>query len=68
MKTTTANSTINAMRNIFARYGLPTQVVSDNSPPLQSAEYEELLGQNGIQRIIVSPYQPSSNRLAERFV
>ena len=42
MKTTTANSTINAMRNIFARYGLPTQVVSDNSPPLQSAEYEVL--------------------------
>ena len=33
MKTTTADSTINAMRNIFARYGLPTQVVSDNGHP-----------------------------------
>ena len=41
--TTTADSTINAMRNIFARYGLPTQVVSDNGPPFQSAEYEEFL-------------------------
>ena len=68
MKTTTADSTINAMRNIFARYGLPTQVVSDNGPPFQSAEYEEFLRQNGIQRILVSPYHPSSNRLAERFV
>ena len=42
-KTKTADSTINAMRNVFARYGLPTQVVSDNGPPFQSAEYEEFL-------------------------
>ena len=58
MKTTTADSTINAMRNIFARYGLPTQVVSDNGPPFQSAEYEEFLRQNGIQRILVSRTVP----------
>ena len=56
------------MRNIFARYGLPTQVVSDNGAPFQSAEYEEFLRQNGIQRILVSPHHPSSNGLAERFV
>ena len=68
MKTTKADSTINAMRNIFARYGLPTQVVSDNGPPFQSKEYEEFLRQNGIQRILVSPHHPSSNGLAEQFV
>ena len=68
MKTTTAEATANAMRNIFARYGLPKQIVSDNGPPFQSAEYEEFLRQNGIQRILVSPYHPSSNGLAERFV
>ena len=66
-KTTTADSTINTTRNIFDRYGLPTQVVSDNGPPFQSGEYEELLRQNGIQRILVSPYHPSSNGLAEPF-
>ena len=42
-KTTTANSTINTTHNIFDRYRLPTQVVSNNGPPFQSAEYEELL-------------------------
>ena len=68
MKTTTAHSTISAMRNIFARYGLPTQVVSDNGPPFQPAEYKEFLRKNGIQRILVSPYHPYSNGLAERFV
>ena len=64
---TTAYPTINAMRNIFARYGLVTQVLSDNGPPFQSAEYEEFLRQNGIQRILVSPYHPSSNGLDKRF-
>ena len=68
MKTTTAEATANAMRNIFPRYGLPKQIVSDNGPPFQSAEYEEFLRQNGIQKILVSPYHPSSNGLAERFV
>ena len=68
MKTITADSTINTTRNIFARYSLPTQVVRDNGPPFQSAEHKEFLWQNGIQRILVSPYHPSSNGLAERFV
>ena len=67
-KTTTADSTINATRNIFVTYGLPTQVVRNNGPPFQSAEHEEFLRQNGIQRILVSPHHPSSNGLAERFV
>ena len=68
MKTTTAEATSNAMRNIFARYGLPKQIVSDNGPPFQSAEYKEFLRQNGIKRMLVSLYHPSSNGLAERFV
>ena len=68
MKTTTAESTANALRSIFSRYGLPTQVVSDNGPPFSSAEYGEFLQQNGVQRVLVSPYHPSSNGLAERFV
>ena len=68
MKLTTAGSTINALRCIFGRYGLPEQVVSDNGPPFQSVEYEDFLKQNGIQRVLVSPYHPASNGQAERFV
>ena len=56
------------MRNIFAKYGLPIQLASDNGPPFQSADYEQFLQQNGIQRILVSPYHSSSNKVAERFV
>jgi hypothetical protein len=68
MKLTTAGSTISALRCIFGRYGLPEQVVSDNGPPFQSVEYEDFLKQNGIQRVLVSPYHPASNGQAERFV
>ena len=68
MKTTNAEATANAMHNILARYSLPMQIVRDNGPPFQSDEYEEFLRQNGIQRILVSPYHPSSNGLAEWFV
>lgn len=72
MKTTTVGATVgatcNALRSVFARYGLPAQIVSDNGPPFQSVEYSEFLQQNGIQRILVSSYHPSSNGLAERFV
>ena len=64
MKTTTAEATGNAMHNIFARYGLPKQIVSDNGPPFQSAEYEEFSRQNGIQKVLVSLYHPSSNGLS----
>ena len=60
MKTTTADSIIDAM--------LLTQVVSDNGPPFQCKDYEDILRENGIRRILVSHYHPSSNGLAERFV
>ena len=68
MKTTTAEATANALRNIFARHDLPKKIVSDNGPPFQSAEYEKFLRQNGIQKILVSLYYPSSNVLAEPFL
>ena len=56
------------MCNIFARYSLPKQIISDNGPPFQSAEIKEFLRQNCIQNVLISPYHPSSNGLAERFV
>ena len=55
MRTTNAEATISALCTIFACYGLPQQIVSDNGP-------------NVIQRVLVAPYYPSSNGQAERFV
>jgi len=68
MRRTTAEATITALRNIFARNGLPHQVVSDNGPPFQSEEFKTFMHNNGINHILVSPYHPASNGAAERFV
>lgn len=56
MGTTNLEVTTNVMCCIFARYGLLEQVISDNGPPFQSAEYRDFLVQNGTQRVLVSPY------------
>ena len=68
MKTTTASNTITALRSLFARYGIPSQIVSDNGPQFISEEYQQFCERNGIRRALVAPYHPSSNGEAERFV
>ena len=68
MKTTTANKTIAILRSLFARYGIPQQIVSDNGPQFTSEEYRQFCECNGIRRTLVAPYHPSSNGEAERFV
>ena len=68
MATTTAQRTIVELRKIFAAYGLPEQLVSDNGPQFVSAEFASFMKMNGIKHIRCSPYHPSSNGAAERFV
>ena len=68
MSNTTATATVEAMRGLFAAYGLPQVVVSDNGPQLVSKEFETFLEGNGIKHIKSAPYNPASNGLAERLV
>lgn len=68
MKRTTAKYTIFELRQIFAVFGLPNQLVADNGPPFGSAELGEFLKSNSVQPIISPPYQPPSSGLAERAV
>ena len=68
MKSTTAGATIKALRRLFAAYGLPNQLVSDNGPQFTSTEFAYFLKANGIKHIKCAPYHPSSNGCAERFV
>ena len=68
MKSTTASATIDAVRDVFARFGLPEQVVTDNGPQFASAEFEAFLTRNGVKHTRVAPYHPASNGAAERMV
>lgn len=65
---TSAAAVISCLRRIFCRLGLPKRIVSDNGPPFSSAEYSSYLEKNGIKRILVAPYHPSSNGAAENAV
>lgn len=68
MQETSTERTIEELRLIFSRFGLPQQLVSDNSPQLVSKEFKAFLEENGIHHITSAPYHPATNELAERFV
>ena len=65
---TTSSKTIQELRKLFAAYGLPQQVVTDNGPQFTSTEFSYFMKSNGIKHIRCSPYHPSSNGAAERLV
>ena len=46
-------------------FGLPHQLVSDNGPRFISGEFAK---ENGVKRVCFTPFHPSTNGLAERFV
>lgn len=68
MTSTTATATIEALRSIFARFGLPKVVVSDNGPQFVAEQFEDFLKTNGVKHITSTPYHPRTNGLAEKFV
>ena len=68
MDTTISAKTIENLQNLFARYDVPAQLVSDNGVQYKSEEFKLLLKRNGIKHITSAPYHPASNGLAERCV
>lgn len=65
---TKSSSTINILRDIFARFGLPFFLVSDNATTFKSNEFQTFLGKNGIKFLEISPFHPASNGQAENAV
>lgn len=68
VSSTTSASTIEELRSIFARFGLPVELVSDNGPQFTSSEFQEFMEGNGILHRMGAPFHPSTNGLAERMV
>ena len=68
MTNTSTSQTISVLRQLFARYGLPQQMVSDNGPQFASEEFATFTKANGIRHTRCAPYHPSSNGAVERFV
>jgi hypothetical protein len=68
MKSTTAADTIDVLRTLFASYGLPIEIVSDNGPQFIAKEFKNFLKNNAVKHTLCPPYHPASNGLAERNV
>lgn len=63
----TSGVVIRVLTSLFAREGIPTQLVSDNGPQFVSHEFEQFLEQNGITHVKSSLYYPRANGEVERF-
>lgn len=68
IKSTEAQGTVNTLREIFARFGLPHEIVTDNGPPFSSRIFYEFMHKNGIVHIHAPPRHPQSNGAAENAV
>ena len=68
MHSTTSTALISVFKSIFAYFGIPEILRSNNGTQFTSAEMTEFTSSYGIWYITSSPYIPRSNGMAERFV
>ncbi|PFX15928.1 Uncharacterized protein K02A2.6 [Stylophora pistillata] len=68
MSSTTASTTIRALRFLFATHGLPEVIISHNGPQFVAQEMKDFLKSNGIRHCLSAPYHPASNGETERAV
>ena len=62
VSSTTSSSTIEVLRDLFARSGIPEQIMSDNGTQFVSDEFQAFVKSNGIRHITSAPYHPATNR------
>ena len=68
VKSVTAQNTIEYLRMMFARFGLPKVLATDNGTCFTSSDFSKFTSRNGIKHLCIAPYHPSSSGQAERAV
>lgn len=64
----TSATVILELRRLFATFGIPEKLVTDNGTAFVSAEMTTFCQRNGIRKITSAPYHPATNGQAERMV
>ena len=59
METTTIERSLDN-ESLFAKYGLPKQLVSDIGPQFTSREFEDCMAMNGTRHSRSAPYHPAT--------
>ncbi|XP_015118418.1 uncharacterized protein K02A2.6-like [Diachasma alloeum] len=59
---------IKVLRALFATFGIPDTIVSDNGTAFISEEIKAFYQRNGIKAMYIAPYNPQANGQAERMV
>ena len=62
----TTKTVITWLKQLFARYGLPEEILTDNGPQFRSYEFTEYLKLNDIRHATTVPYNPAANGMVER--
>lgn len=68
LKSTSAEVTIRAIKDVFARHGTAEFVITDNGPQFSSSVFREFAKENNFMHITSSPRYPQANGEAERAV
>lgn len=61
LQTTSSKAVIVFLKTIFARHGLPCQLILDNGPQFASSEFADFAKEWGFQHITSSPHYPRSD-------
>ena len=67
LASTTTEAVAEALLSIFARVGVPVEVLSDNGPQFVSDRMKEVSRLMSIQWVNSFPYHPQANGLVEMF-
>lgn len=67
LRSITAKAVADAMISIFARFGVPDEVLTDNRSCFIGRLTQQLLKTLGVKGIRISPYHPQSNGMLERW-
>lgn len=59
---------ISEFRKVFARFGLPRHLITDNGRQFTSVEFREFMKKNGVKQSFSTPHHPVTNGAAENFV
>ena len=65
---TTTRATVSRVKDVFARWGIPVTVISDNGPQFGSQEFARFAHEYGFEHVTTSPHYPQANGAVERAV